>query len=90
MQVSYYILIIFILVFGIIGNKIDLIDKQQVDEEEAKDYAEDYGAFYLKVSALSNNGLEDIFQKIGEKFLSGGKKDNENSESEGEDKFVDE
>ena len=90
MQVSYYILIIYILVFGIIGNKIDLIDKQQVDEEEAKDYAEDYGAFYLKVSALSNNGLEEIFQKIGEKFLSGGKKDNENSESEGEDKFVDE
>ena len=29
-----------------------------MDEEEAKDYAEDYGAFYQKVSALSNNGLE--------------------------------
>ena len=35
-----------------------------MDEEEAKDYAEDYGAFYQKVSALSNNGLEEIFQKI--------------------------
>jgi len=48
-----------------------LFDKEEVNEEIARDFAQDMGAFYLSTSALSSNGIVEIFEKIGEKFLSG-------------------
>jgi predicted GTPase len=67
----YILIIIFNIVIGIIGNKNDLIDKKEVNEEIARDFAQDMGAFYLSTSALSSQGILEIFEKIGEKFLSG-------------------
>ena len=67
----YILIIIFNIVIGIIGNKNDLFDKEEVNEEIARDFAQDRGAFYLSTSALSSQGILEIFEKIGEKFLSG-------------------
>ena len=36
---------------GILGNKIDLIDKSQVDKEEVEKYAKEIGAFFSESSA---------------------------------------
>ena len=47
-----------------------MFDKEEVNEEIARDFAQDIGAFYLSTSALSSSGIVEIFEKIGEKFLS--------------------
>jgi predicted GTPase len=64
----YILIIIFNIVIGIIGNKNDLIDKKEINEEIARDFAQDMGAFYLSTSALSSQGILEIFEKIGEKL----------------------
>ncbi len=63
------IFLIYFIVFAICGNKDDLYENEQVDEEEAKKLAEDLNAIFQKISAKSSNGIEDSFIKIGKKFL---------------------
>ena len=63
----YYIFIILIIVLA--GNKCDLYHEEEVDENDAKKYAKEIGAFYKLTSALSNIGIDDIFHYIGCKYL---------------------
>ena len=46
-----------------------MYETEQVDEDEAKKLAEDINAIFQKASAKSSNGIEDLFIKIGTKFL---------------------
>ena len=39
------------IIMGILGNKIDLIDKSQVDKEEVEKYVKEIGAFFAESSA---------------------------------------
>ena len=43
------------LVYGIVGNKIDLYDKEEVNEDEAEAYAKKIGAKYLLTSAKTDS-----------------------------------
>ena len=52
-----------------VGNKSDLFDKEMVSEEEALDYAKEIGASYTITSALNGTNIDDLFYKIGCKFL---------------------
>ena len=53
----------------VLGNKSDLYEREAINEEDARKYAEDIKALYKLVSAQTGEGIEDIFKMIGEKLL---------------------
>ena len=53
----------------VLGNKSDLYEREAINEEDARKYAEDINALYKLVSAQTGEGIEDIFKMIGEKLL---------------------
>ena len=56
-------------ILAIAANKSDLYDKEQVDENEAKAYANEIGAIFKSTSALSNTGIDTLFNHLGRKLL---------------------
>ena len=52
------------IIYGLAGNKIDLFDKQEVSENEGKEFAEKIGAIFKETSALTCR--KDIIQFINE------------------------
>ena len=46
-----------------------MYENEDVDESEAKQLASELNAIFQKTSAKESNGIEDLFTKIGEKFL---------------------
>ena len=57
------------IVLGIAGNKSDLYDKEEVPEQEARDFAESINAIFALTSAKDNDGVEKLFRDIGNKYL---------------------
>ena len=55
---------------AIVGNKGDLCANEEVEEEEAKALANECNAIFVKTSAKESDGIDDLFYKIGERFLS--------------------
>lgn len=53
------------IVLCIVGNKTDLEPQRKVPKEEAQVYAESIGATYFEASALHDQGIEQIFLKVG-------------------------
>ena len=51
------------------GNKCDLFEEEEVEEEEAKNYAKEIGAYFQLTSAFQDIGIKDIFNYIGCKIL---------------------
>lgn len=49
---------------AIAGNKEDLVEREEVDADHAKRFAESIGAIYVKTSAKTNFGLETLFNQI--------------------------
>ncbi|CAM9926889.1 unnamed protein product [Ectocarpus fasciculatus] len=49
---------------AIAGNKIDLEKNRNVNEAEAKAYADSVGAKHFHTSAKTNKGLEDVFNDL--------------------------
>ncbi|CAG9324310.1 unnamed protein product [Blepharisma stoltei] len=56
------------LIVAIAGNKEDLVEKEQVEMEEAKSFAESIGAIYKKTSAKTRYGIEQLFKEIAIKI----------------------
>ena len=58
------------LVIYLVGNKVDLTiddeEKRVVDKTVAEKYAEDNGLLFSEVSAKTGEGIQQIFQTIGE------------------------
>lgn len=52
------------MVLALIGNKSDLVQKRQVDDEEGRRYAITIGASYHEISVLYNEGVETVFLTI--------------------------
>ena len=57
------------LIIAIAANKCDLYDNEEVKEEEGREFAEKIGAFYKLTSASSNQGIEELFKTVGNRFL---------------------
>ena len=57
------------IIFHIAGNKIDLFEEEEVDRNEIKEYCNNIGAEYNFISALENSFIDDLFNKVGERFL---------------------
>ena len=58
-----------ILVVAMAANKSDLIEKEQVNEAEARKYAKEVGALFKVTSACTAAGIEELFRSIGCKIL---------------------
>lgn len=56
-------------VFYMIGNKADLENDRKVVREQAEDFAEQHHAIYYEVSAVSGQGLTELFPSIAEFVL---------------------
>ena len=56
------------IILAIAANKSDLIDKQVVDEEEARNYASSFGAIYVSTSATNSGSINDLFFEIAKKY----------------------
>ena len=54
---------------ALVGNKNDLCQDKDISYEEAKAYAKEINAIFKTVSAATGEGIEDLFQSVGNKFL---------------------
>ena len=56
-------------ILALVGNKNDLYNNQQVNDNEAIEFADTIGAIFQVTSAKSNIGIDKLFQNIGTKYL---------------------
>ena len=56
-------------VIALVGNKTDLYDKQTVEPSVAREFADDIGAIFQLTSAKKNDGIPNLFDNIGKKYL---------------------
>ena len=57
----------------IVGNKLDLERQREVDPELVKDLASKWGCGYIECSALTQEGLPEVFNKVIESTVNVGK-----------------
>ena len=51
------------------GNKDDRYEFQEVNDEEAKNFAKEINAIFQKTSAKQSRGVEELFKLIALKFI---------------------
>ncbi len=66
----------------IVGNKSDLYEKEEVKKNEAEEYANSIKGKYRCVSALSSNGINELFETIGQDLVTKEKKEIASEEPE--------
>ena len=80
------------IIIGVAGNKCDMYEKEDVSENEGKEFAEQIGAFFEMTSAKNNTGINDLFMNAAQRFFDPNYKQNpedgkDNIESEGKVKL---
>ena len=50
------------------ANKSDLVEKEEVNEEEARKYAKEINADFCSISAKNSIGIDDLFIQIAKKY----------------------
>ena len=80
------------IIIGVAGNKCDMYEKEDVSENEGKEFAEQIGAFFEMTSAKNNTGINDLFMNAAQRFFDPDYKQNpedgkDNIESEGKVKL---
>ena len=56
------------IILAIVANKSDLIDKELVDEEMARQFAKDNNALFENTSAKNSVGVENLFLDLAKKY----------------------
>ena len=56
-------------IIGIAANKSDLYANEEVNEQEARDYAQSVGALFQLCSAFNNEGIHDLVDELIDQFL---------------------
>ncbi|OMJ85870.1 hypothetical protein SteCoe_12712 [Stentor coeruleus] len=59
------------MIFAVVGNKEDLIEREEVKLEDARGFASKIGGFYRKTSARTGFGVESLFENVGYKLFPG-------------------
>ena len=64
-------------IFAVVGNKIDLDDRREVNSNEGENYAKEHDFIFAEVSAKTGDGFSELFyknlfEKIRNKFRPGG------------------
>jgi len=57
------------IMFVIVGNKNDLIDKQEVETQNVILYAKEIKAIFDEINALDYNSVNNLIEKIAEKYV---------------------
>ena len=57
------------IVLGIAGNKCDLYEQEEVNETQAREFAQSIGAIFALTSAQNNSGINELFRDVGNKYL---------------------
>ena len=68
-MVFYYIFNIYFIVLALFGNKADLVEQTQVDEEEVMKFATENGLIYKRTSALTGEGINETILDLIKKYL---------------------
>jgi GTPase involved in cell partitioning and DNA repair len=63
----------------IAGNKLDLFEDEEVDEEEVKQFAKEIGAYHRLMSSLTGDGVKEVFNYIGCKLIDPNYDENNNN-----------
>ena len=58
------------IIMYIVGNKCDLSEKEAVIEDQAREYAESQNVSFYLTSAKNSIGIDELFDEIGQKYLS--------------------
>ena len=56
-------------IIAIVGNKSDLYNEQQVNQEEVEEFARSVEAIFQLTSAKNDTGITTLFDNIGQKYL---------------------
>ena len=54
---------------ALVANKNDIYEHEEVEENDGKELAKELGAIFQETSAKDATGVEDLFTKIGKKFI---------------------
>ena len=57
------------IILGIAGNKCDMYEREEVSENDAKEFAESKGAFFEITSAKNNTGINELFMNAANRFV---------------------
>jgi len=55
-------------ILAVVGNKNDLYEKEDVDEDEARAFAQEINAVFDTVSAKNGDNIENLFEKLINKY----------------------
>ena len=58
------------IIMYIVGNKCDLSEKEVVNEDEVREYADKQNVSFYLTSAKNSIGIDELFDEIGKKYLS--------------------
>ena len=56
-------------ILALVANKVDLYKDEQITNEKGKAYADEIKAIFQNTSALSNYGIDKLFENLGKKYL---------------------
>ena len=56
-------------ILALVGNKNDLINKKDVSEEDAEEFAKSIGAIFVLTTATDYNSINALFESIAKKIL---------------------
>ena len=56
-------------ILGIVGNKFDMFDKEEIPEDEARKFAEEKNATFMLVSAKNGSNINNLFNLLVNKYL---------------------
>ena len=56
-------------VLAVVGNKNDRYSEEEVDEDDARKYADEIGAIYGLVSAKTGDCINELFENVVKKYL---------------------
>ena len=56
------------IILVVCGNKSDLIKDEKVDEENAREFANEIGALFFLTSAKNSSSINDVFIQIAKKY----------------------
>ena len=57
------------LALAIVGNKEDFKKYEKIEENKARDFAKEHKALFMKTSAKTKVGIEDLFNNIATNIL---------------------
>ena len=56
-------------IYAVVANKVDLYVEQTVSNNDGQEFADEIGAIFQTTSALSDSGINTLFENIGKKYF---------------------